>query len=72
VFAADTWKLHSDRLGELLHELQGLLVSMRLRQRRKACDVGEEEGCFGIAWHGHNVVVLPRQKREMIREWVLQ
>src|SRR5262245_22379073 len=57
VLAVEARKLHPNRIGELVHELYGVLVSMRLRQRGKARDVGKEEGCFDIAWHGHNVVV---------------
>ena len=48
VLAVDAWKLRLNRIRELLDELHGLLVSMRLRERRKACDVGEQEGGFGV------------------------
>jgi len=48
VLAVHAWKLRLDGIRELLHELHGLLVSMRLGERREACDVREQEGGFGV------------------------
>jgi hypothetical protein len=48
VLAVDAWELRLNGVRELLHELHGLLVSMCLRKRRKACDVGEQEGGFAV------------------------
>jgi hypothetical protein len=48
VLAGDAWKLRLNGIRELLHELHGLLVSMRLGERREACDVREQEGGFGV------------------------
>ena len=48
VLAVDAWKLRLNATRERLHELHGLLVSMRLRERREARDVREQEGGFGV------------------------
>ena len=48
VLAIDAWKLRLNGIRELLHELHGLLVSMRLCERRKARDVREQEGGFSV------------------------
>ena len=48
VLAADAWKLRLNGSGELLHELHGLLVSMRLRERGEARNVREQESCLGV------------------------
>ena len=48
VLAVDAWELSLNDIRELLHELHGMLVTMRLRERRKARDVREQESCFGF------------------------
>jgi hypothetical protein len=48
VLAVDAWEFRLNDIRELLHELHGMLVSMRLRKRRKAGDVGEQKGRFGF------------------------
>jgi hypothetical protein len=48
VLAADAWKLRLNGSGELLHELDRLLVSMRLRERGEARDVREQESGLGV------------------------
>ncbi len=45
----EAWKLSLNGIGKLLDELHGLLVSMRLRERRRARDVREQEGGSGLA-----------------------
>jgi hypothetical protein len=49
ILAVDAWELRLNDIRELLHELHGMLVTMRLSERRKAGDVGEQEGRLGFA-----------------------
>jgi hypothetical protein len=58
VLAADPGELCLHGPGELVDELEGVLVTVRLRQRREACDVGKEEGRFGRPLHGDNLIAL--------------
>jgi hypothetical protein len=47
VLAVDAWELRLNRIRELLDQLHGMLVSVRLRKRRKARNVGEQKSGFG-------------------------
>jgi hypothetical protein len=51
-------KLRLDGTGEVLHELERMLVSVRLRQGREACDVGKKKGCVGVPLHETNLIAL--------------
>jgi len=48
VLAVDAREFRLNDICELLHELHGVLVSMRLRKRSQAGDVGEQKSCFGF------------------------
>jgi hypothetical protein len=52
ILAVDAWEFRLNRIRELLDQLHRMLIAMRLRERRKAGDVGEQEGGFGVACHG--------------------
>ena len=48
VLAVDAWEFRLHDIRELLYELHGMLVTVRLRKRRKASDVGEQKSCVGF------------------------
>jgi hypothetical protein len=52
ILAVNAWEFCPNGIRELLDQLQGLLVPMRLREGCKARDVGEQEGGFSIPCHG--------------------